>query len=48
MRGALCFRSIQPEQEAVVEIRWIVATIFVDHQRFGERAQLQQTMPVEV
>ena len=48
MKFGLGHSPLQPEQPSVVEIRRIVATIFVDHQRFGERAQFQQTMPVEV
>src|ERR1700691_950863 len=36
MQLGLSHGPLQPEQEAVVEIRRIVATILVDHQRCGE------------
>src|SRR5205807_7778813 len=45
---AVSHGPLQPEQEAVVEIRRIVTTVFVDYQRRGKRAQLQQTAPVEI
>src|SRR3954471_2571289 len=38
MKFGLGHRSLQSQQKTVVEIRWVVATIFVDHQRFGEGA----------
>ena len=31
----------------IVEIRWVVAAILVDHQRLRQRAQLQQSMPAD-
>jgi hypothetical protein len=46
MKFGLGHRPLEAQQQAVVEIGWVVATIFVDHQRFGECAQLQQSMPV--
>jgi len=48
MQFGLSHGPLQSEQKAVVEIRRIVATVFVDHQRRSERAQLQQPMPVEI
>ena len=44
----LAHRSLQPEQQAVVEVRWIVHAILVEDQRVGERADLQQPVPVGV
>jgi hypothetical protein len=44
----LCFRSIQAEQQPVVEARRVVDTILVEDQCVGECADLQQTMPVGV
>ena len=41
MRGALCFRSIQPQEEAVVEMRGIVDAILVENEGVGQRADLQ-------
>ena len=40
--------ALQPEQQSVVEVRRIVATVFVDHQGCGESTQFQQPMPIEV
>src|SRR4051794_38716111 len=44
MQLGLSHGPLQSQQEAVVEIRRIVATVFVDYQRRGECAQLQQPM----
>ena len=46
MRGALCFRSIQTQQQAIVEVRRIVQPILIEDERVGERAQLKQPMPI--
>src|SRR5674476_1276011 len=43
MQLGLSHGPLQPEQEAVVEIRRIVATVFVDHQRRGERTPVSYT-----
>src|SRR5260370_438893 len=48
MQLGLSHGPLQPKQEAVVEIRRIVTTVFVDYQRRGKRTQLQQPMPVEI
>src|SRR5262245_24346171 len=41
-------RSLHTEHKAVVELAGVVTTILVDHQRAGDGAQLQQTMPILV
>jgi len=46
MRGALCFRSIQTEQEPVVKVRRVIDSILVENERAGQRTQLDQPMPV--
>src|SRR5207245_7176536 len=38
--------AFEPEQELIVEIGRIVATIGIDDQGSGQRANLQQAMPV--
>ena len=48
MQLGLGHGPLQPEQQSVVEVRRVVATILVDYQGCGERAQLQQPMPIEV
>src|ERR1700757_3712162 len=40
--------ALQSEQQAVVKIGWVIATIFIDYQGLGEGAQLQQAMPIQV
>jgi hypothetical protein len=42
----LCFRSIQAEQQAIVEMSGIIDAIFVEDQRIGQSADLEQSMPV--
>ncbi len=42
----LAHRSLQAQQEAVVEVRQVVDAIGVDHQRVGQSGQLQQTRQV--
>src|SRR5712692_5245845 len=46
MRGALCFRSIQPEQEPVVEVCRIIDSILIENERASQRTQLEQPVPV--
>ena len=46
MRGALCFRSIQPQEEAVVEMGGIIDAVLIEDQCIGERTDLQQSVPV--
>ena len=48
MQLGFAHRSFEAEQEPVVEARWIVDAILVEDQRVGERADLQQAMPVGV
>jgi hypothetical protein len=42
----LCLRSIQAQQQTIVEVRRIVESILIEDERVGERAQFQQTMPI--
>ncbi|MCY1282253.1 hypothetical protein D9M68_655740 [compost metagenome] len=44
----LCHRAFEAQQQAVVEVARVVAPIGVDDQGTGERAQLEQAMPVQV
>jgi hypothetical protein len=39
-------RALQPEQQAIVDESRIIGSVRVDHQRAGERAQVNQVMPV--
>ena len=48
MKFGFAHGSFQAEQQAVVEARWIVDAILVEDQCVGERADLQQTMPVGI
>jgi len=48
MQLGLGERALHAEHEAVVELGRIVATVLVDHERAGDGAQLEQTMPVLV
>ena len=40
--------ALHAEHEAVVELGGIVTAVFVDHERAGDGAQLEETMPVLV
>jgi hypothetical protein len=40
----LCHRTFETKYQAVVEVARVVAAIGVDHERMGERAQLEQAM----
>ena len=42
----LAHRPLQPEQQAVVEVRRIVDAVFVEDQGVGQRADLEQAVPV--
>ncbi len=42
----LAHRALEPEQQAVVEVRRVVHAVLVADQRVGQRADLQQPMPV--
>jgi hypothetical protein len=44
----LTHRAFETEQEPIVEARRIVDTILIEDQGIGERADLQQAMPVRV
>ncbi len=44
----LAHGSFKAEQEPIVEAHWIVDAILVKDQRVGQRADLQQAMPVRV
>jgi hypothetical protein len=39
-------RSLQPEQQAVVDDSWIVGAIRIDDQGTSERAQIDEMMPI--
>ena len=42
----LAHRALEAEQQSVVEVRRIVETVFVEDQRVGQCADLQQTVPI--
>ncbi len=42
----MCFRSIQTQEQAIIEMRRIVDAVFIKNQGVGQRADLQQAMPV--
>jgi hypothetical protein len=44
VRFGLCHRTFETKYQAVVEVARVVAAIGVDHERMGERAQLEQAM----
>jgi hypothetical protein len=46
----LCFahRSLEPEQEPVIEVAGIVDAILIHDQRIAQRADLQESVPVAV
>ena len=46
MRGALCFRSIEPQQETIIEDARIVDTIWIDHDGAYQAAEFDEMMPV--
>ncbi len=46
VKFGLCHRAFETEQQTVVEVARVVAAICVDDQGTGERAQLEQAMPV--
>ena len=48
MQLGLGERALHAEHEAVVELGWIVAAVFVDHERAGDGAKLEKPMPVLV
>ena len=44
----LAHRALEPEQQAVVERARVVHPVGIDEQRFGQRAQINQVMPIAV
>jgi formate hydrogenlyase transcriptional activator len=42
----LCFRSIETQQETIIEVRWIIHAVFIENERVGQSADLQQPVPV--
>jgi len=43
-----CFAHgpLQAQQEAIVEVRWVIDAVFIKNERVGERADLQQAVPI--
>ena len=39
--------SLQPEQQAIIELGRIIDTVFVQNERIGEGTDLQQPMPID-
>ena len=48
MQLRFAHRSFETEQQTIVEVRRIVHPILIEDQRIGQRADLQQAMPVRV
>ena len=46
MQLRLAHRSLEPEQQAVVEVGGVVDAVLVEDQRVGQRADLEQPVPV--
>ena len=46
MQLRFAHRPLEPEQQAVVEVGRVVEPVFVKNERFAQRADLQQAMPV--
>jgi hypothetical protein len=44
----LCFRSIESQQQPVVEERRMIDTVVVADERVGDAAEFQQTIPVGI
>jgi hypothetical protein len=44
----LCFRSIQAEQQSVVEQRRMIDAVVIADERVGDAAEFQQSIPVSV
>jgi hypothetical protein len=44
----LTHRALEPEQQAVIERARVVHPVSVDKQRLGQRAQIDQMMPIPV
>ena len=48
MKFGLAHCSLEAKQKPVVEAGWIVDAVFIEDQRIGESADLQQAMPVGI
>lgn len=48
MQLSFAHRALEPEQQAVVEVSWVVYTIFVEDKRIGQGTGLQQPVPVRI
>ena len=46
MELGFAHRALEPEQKAVVEVRRVVDAILIEDERVGERADLEQAVPV--
>jgi hypothetical protein len=46
MRGALCFRSIESEQQPVIYDRRVIDTVWVHNHRTDHSAELDQVVPI--
>jgi hypothetical protein len=44
----LCFRSIEPQQQAVVEERRMIDAVVVANESVGDAAQFQQPIPIGI
>ena len=38
--------SFETQQEAIIEVRWIIHAVFIENERVGQSADLQQPVPV--
>src|SRR5690606_35384935 len=48
MQLSFAHRALEPEQQAVVEVGWVVHAILVENERIGQGTDLQQPVPVRI
>lgn len=48
MQFSFAHRALEPEQQAIVEVGRVVHAVFIEDERVGQGADLQQPMPVRI
>ena len=46
MQLGFTHRPLEPEQQAIIEVGWVVEPVFIQNERLAQGADLQQAMPV--
>src|SRR5258705_12511594 len=46
MRGSLCLKYIQAQQQTIIEVRWVKHAVFIENERVGQSADPQKAVPV--